>query len=101
MVVLSSQGRDSAAIVAWRFPAVKGRPEPPVNTRLAPAPWKDPIPDVPVAAPAVSSAAPSTAGGSVVASGPVSGGGVPWLVWVGGVLVLGVGVGARVAGKGR
>ncbi|MBK7611566.1 MAG: S8 family serine peptidase [Actinomycetales bacterium] len=87
----------------WDERVKPSRPEPPVNTRLAPAPWKDPIPDVPVAAPAVSSAAPSTAGGSVVASGPVSGGGVPWLVWVGGVLVLvlGVGVGARVAGKGR
>jgi membrane-anchored mycosin MYCP len=87
----------------WDERVKPSRPEPPVNTRLAPAPWKDPIPDVPVAAPAVSSAAPSTAGGSVVASGPVSGGGVPWLVWVGGVLVLvlGVGVGVRVAGKGR
>jgi subtilisin family serine protease len=79
------------------------RPEPPVNTRLAPAPWKDPIPDVPVAALAVSSAAPSTAGGSVVASAPASSSGVSPLVWVGvGALVLLVlAVGLVVAQRSR
>ena len=80
----------------WDERVKPSRPEPPVNTRLAPAPWKDPIPDVPVAAPAVSSAAPSTAGGSVVASGPVPPSGVSPLVWVGVgalmVMVLAVGL---------
>jgi subtilisin family serine protease len=79
------------------------RPEPPVNTRLAPAPWKDPIPDVPVAAPAVSSAAPSTAGGSVVASAPASSSGVSPLVWVGvgALMLLVLAVGLVVAQRSR
>ena len=87
----------------WDERVKPSRPEPPVNTRLAPAPWKDPIPDVPVAAPTVSSAAPSTAGGSVVASAPASSSGVSPLVWVGvcALMVLVLAVGLVVAQRSR
>ena len=69
------------------------RPEPPVNVTLAPASWRDPIPDVPPAttpttgAGSPGSTGPSTAG-PAVASGPVASSGVPTLVWLGVGLVL-------------
>ncbi len=88
----------------WDERVKPSRPEPPVNTRLAPAPWKDPIPDVPAAPAASSAAVSSTAGGSVTAAGPVSSsGGVPWVVWVGvgTLVVLALVAGLVVAGRSR
>lgn len=43
----------------WDERVKQSRPEPPVNTRLTPAPWKDPIPDVPAATATTSPAAPT------------------------------------------
>lgn len=70
----------------WDERVKLSRPEPPVNTRLAPAPWKDPIPDVPAAF-GGELAAPSTAGGSVA-----FGSGVWWWGSVAGVRLLSMSV---------
>ena len=76
----------------WDVRVKPTRAEPPVGSRLAPAPWKDPIADV-SAGPRVSASGGSSVGAGV-AVGPVSGSGLlgfPVLAWVllGVVLVVG------------
>jgi len=76
----------------WDVRVKPTRAEPPVGSRLAPAPWKDPIADV-SAGPRASASGGSSVGAGV-AVGPVSGSGLlgfPVLAWVllGVVLVVG------------
>ena len=87
----------------WDDRVKPSRPEPPAHTRLAPAPWKDPIANVPastaVGPPQTTPAVPVT-GPPDVASGPVAASGVSALVWIasGLAVVLGLaGVAAAVA----